>query len=222
MDETRKISKRTIERLTRYRRCLEGELNESQPDRESVFSHDIARCCGGTAAQVRRDLMVIGHHGSTNRGYDRRALVGAINELLGRCGVRRIVLVGAGNLGTALLSHFVDRGRMLAAVAAFDSDPAKHGRLISGVLCHPVERLSEVVRREGVELGVIAVPVRAARDTVSLMVEAGIRGIINFAPVVVHPPEGVVIENIDISGTLEKVAFFACNRTGTPPRPTGR
>ncbi|HUT78283.1 MAG TPA: redox-sensing transcriptional repressor Rex [Polyangia bacterium] len=213
MVEKKRIPGRTVERLTQYRRVLEAEMTAKQPGREMVFSHDIARCCGCTAAQVRRDLMVIGHQGSTNRGYDRRALIRAINELMGRCGMQRLVLVGAGNLGTALLSHFVDRARMFATVAAFDTDPGKHDRLVSGVICHPLERLGEVVRREQVVVGVIAVPERAAQDVADLMIQAGIRGIVNFAPVPIRVPAGVVLETIDISGTLEKVAFFVSSGT---------
>jgi redox-sensing transcriptional repressor len=208
----KKIPVPTVERLTRYRRCLEAELVEAVPERETVFSHDIARCCGSTAAQVRRDLMVIGHHGSTNRGYERQALIRAINEVLGRCGMQRMVLVGAGRLGGALLAHFVDRSRMFIPVAAFDSDPDKHGHLVAGVLCQPLGRLAEVVRREQVVIGVIAVPERAAQDVADLMVQAGIRGIVNFAPAVIRVPAGVVIETIDISGTLEKVGFLVCDR----------
>jgi redox-sensing transcriptional repressor len=210
MGASRKIPVRTVERLVQYRRILEIEMIEGPPELDTVFSHDIAKCCTCTAAQVRRDLMVIGHQGSTSRGYDRRSLLQAINELLGRCGVRRMALAGAGRLGTALLAHFVDRGRMLAAVAAFDSDPSKQGCLIAGVLCHPPERLVEIVRREAIDLGVIAVPERAAQDVADLMVLAGIRGIVNFAPVALRVPAGVVVETIDISGALEKVAFFVC------------
>ena len=205
-----RIPEKTVERLSQYRRALETGLKCSERERKTVFSHEIAEMCGLTAAQVRRDLMIVGHHGSTTRGYDCRDLVRAINELLGRSGVQRMVLVGVGHLGRALLSYFVDRSRMYAAVAAFDIDEAKTDKLVSGVLCYPMEKLAEVVRRERVSIGVVAVPEEAAQEVAGALVNAGIRGIVNFAPTRLQVPDGVFLETVDITGAVEKVAFFVC------------
>ncbi|MFO8070520.1 MAG: redox-sensing transcriptional repressor Rex [Polyangia bacterium] len=203
-----KLSGKTIERLSRYRRELEQALRQ-RGEKAQVFSHELAEMCGYTAAQVRRDLMAVGHSSSTSRGYDCRELVCAISETLGRRKVRRMVLVGAGRLGRALLGHFVDRRHMFAPVAVFDHDGEKIGKMIHGVPCHAIDDMEEFVRRERVRIAILTMPAKGAQEMAERLVHSGVRGILNFAPIALRVPSGVFVENTDISVTLEKVAFFA-------------
>jgi redox-sensing transcriptional repressor len=203
-----KLSGKTVERLSRYRRELEQALRQRE-DRVRIFSHELAEMCGYTAVQVRRDLMAVGHRSSTSRGYDCRKLVRAISETLGRRQVRRMVMVGAGRLGRALLGHFVDRRHMFAPVAVFDRDEEKVGKMIHGVSCHAIDDMDEFVRRERVRIAILTIPAEGAQEMAERLVRAGVRGILSFAPTALRVPSGVFVENMDISVTLEKVAFFA-------------
>ncbi|MCP4640811.1 MAG: redox-sensing transcriptional repressor Rex, partial [bacterium] len=130
----------------------------------------------------------------------------------------RIALVGVGNLGRALLSYFVGRGPQFTITAAFDQDPDRVNRVINGCRCYPVEQLAEVIEEQDIQLGLIAVPAGQAQDTANQLCRAGVAGLLNFAPVRVWVPEGVYVENVDVSMSLERVAYFA--RPSEPVRST--
>jgi redox-sensing transcriptional repressor len=200
------VSEKTIGRLSVYRRYLCQLLDEGT---SHVFSHELARLTGGTAAQVRRDLMAVGFSGSPTRGYDAAGLVGAIGEFLDDPAGQRAALVGVGNLGRALLAYFVGKRPRLRIAAAFDSHPRKAGRVIHGCRCYPVAELAPRLAEEGIEIGIVAVPAGAAAGVADGLVQAGVRGILNFAPVRLHVPETVHVEDIDFAMALEKVAYFA-------------
>jgi redox-sensing transcriptional repressor len=167
---------------------------------------------GVSAAQVRRDLMVVGYEGSPKRGYETAKLLGGIRNTLDEPGGQKMAVVGVGNLGRALLAYFTGRRPGLAMAAAFDKDPGRIGRVIHGCHCHHMDDLERVVEEEGIHVAVLAVPAVAAQKVADKLVRCGIRGILNFAPVPVHVPPTVYIENIDLTMSLEKVAFFARNR----------
>ena len=200
------ISDKTIGRLSLYRRLLHMLLAEGA---QNVFSHELAAMARGTAAQVRRDLMVTGFSGSPTRGYEIRGLVESIGRFLDGSTSQHVSLVGIGNLGQAILAYFSGRRPRLSIVAAFDNDPAKVNRAIHGCRCHPVERLETVTREKAVRIGIITVPAEAAQDTAERLCHAGVRGILNFAPVRLAVPREVYVENLDVTMVLEKVAFFA-------------
>ncbi|MEK7270732.1 MAG: redox-sensing transcriptional repressor Rex [Planctomycetota bacterium] len=206
-----KIPHRTIGRLSLYRRQL-GRMGG--PDGTHVYSHQIADICGVTPEQVRRDLMVIGCSGSPNRGYPVAELVSDITAVLDGPEMQRVALVGIGNLGRALLAYFTGRHPKMSIVAAFDSDPEKADRIIHGCRCHPVQRMEEIVRAERIAVGVVAVPAAAAQGIADRLVAAGVRGLLNFAPVALRVPNSVFVEDIDVTTSLEKVAYFA--RAGKP------
>ena len=178
---------------------------------EHVYSHELAALAGSTAAQVRRDLMAVGCSGSPSRGYNARELMEAMGAFLDSPEGQRIALVGIGNLGHAILAFFGGRRPMLSIVAAFDVDPLKVDRVIHGCRCHRFSELRRVVGEEEIDMGIVTVPRDQAQDVADGMVDAGIRGILNFAPVPLKVPPHVYIEDIDVSMSLEKVAFFARN-----------
>lgn len=205
------ISEKVIARLSLYRRLLNVLKAEGI---RSLYSYELARLAGCSAAQVRRDLMVVGYHGTTRKGYEVEGLLTGLREFLDEPGGEGAALVGVGNLGKAILAYFTGRRPNLAFVAAFDTDPAKTGRLIHGCPCHPMDEMAEVVEREDVRMAVLAVPAGAARDAADRLVRAGIRGILSFAPVRLRVPPGVYVEDLDVTTAMEKVAYFARRGAG--------
>ncbi|MBN1825840.1 MAG: redox-sensing transcriptional repressor Rex [Candidatus Eisenbacteria bacterium] len=200
------ISHKAIGRLCLYRRILE-EMDAEGKSR--VFSHDLAGLAGQTAVLVRRDLMIIGYAGSPNRGYDVGALRHAIGDMLDQHEKRNVALVGVGNLGRALLDYFRGLRANLEISAAFDTDPDKVGRVIGGTRTHPLDDLSRVIEEQSIRVAVLTVPSGSAQETADRLVSAGVRSLLNFTRVRLQVPVGIYVENVDISMSLEKVAYFA-------------
>ena len=211
------IASKTIARLSLYRRAVHELLGEG---REYVYSHEIAGLCGLTAAQVRRDLMPTGFTGSPNKGYSVAGLLQSIGRLLDDPEEERVALVGVGNMGRAILAYFTGRRPNLSIVAAFDQDPAQVKRVIQGCRCHPMEELEGVVRERGVKVAILAIPAKSAQSIAEQLVSAGVRGILNFAPISLRLPPEVYVEYLDVAISLERVAYFA--RHGTGRRKTER
>lgn len=203
---------RMVERLSAYRRHLRGWMAEG---RERIYSHELGGLVGATPAQVRRDLMTIGFTGSPARGYDVGGLVEKIGTLLDPAERKSMVLVGAGYLGRAVLKYFSATHPELPIVAAFDIAPEKTGRIIDGCRCYATQELVPVVRENAVLIGIIAVPSEAAQGVAEKLVNAGVRGLLNFTRVRLHVPPEVFVEDVDISVSLEKVVFFTRARNGT-------
>ncbi len=200
------VSDKSIGRLSLYRRLL--NVLQAEGGR-SVFSHQLAHRAGCTAAQVRRDLMAVGYCGSPAHGYDVTGLIESIREFLDAPGGQGVALVGVGNLGKAIMAYFTGRRPNLQIVAAFDNDPYKANRVIHGCRCYGMEDLEEVVRKQEIRLGIITVPAAAAQAAADALVRAGVRGLLNFAPVRLRVPPSVYVEDIDMTVALEKVAYFA-------------
>ena len=200
------ISEKTVERLSLYRRILEGMASEGKT---SIFSHQLGTLTGGTAAQVRQDLRVLGYSGSAAKGYDIPRLIESIGLFFQGNECHRAVLVGIGNLGRALLAFFAGRSPYMEIQAAFDIETEKTGRVIHGCRCFPIEDLVSIVTKEKICTAIIAVPKQAAQQIADLLVEGGISGILNFAPTRIHVPAGVYVDNIDLTMSVEKVAYFA-------------
>jgi redox-sensing transcriptional repressor len=201
-----RLSSRAVERLIVYRRVLAvrggGQLRY-------IYSHEIAGLAHVSAVQVRRDLMEAGFSGSPSRGYDVGELLSGIDTILDAPEGTKAVLVGVGNIGRAVLSFLSGRGLKVEVMAAFDNDLAKIDRVISGCRVYDMQTLSERVRELGACIGVIAVPGPQAQAVADALVEAGVTGIVNFAPVPLVVRAGVAVEQVDIMCALEKVAHFA-------------
>jgi len=192
--------------MSRYRRLLQS-LRESGV--ESIYSHQLARHAVVSAAQVRRDLMEIGYSGSPNKGYDVAACIDSIANFLDGQVRQEVVLVGAGNLGHAVLSHFADKSPSVAIVAAFDRDPALNDTLVHGVRCFDVARMEELVRDLGIQIAVLTVPGAAAQEVADTLVRAGVKSMISFAPTPLALPNTIFVEYMDITAALESAAYFA-------------
>lgn len=207
MHRKTKVNPKAISRLSLYRRLL---INRASERADRVFSRELARNAGVSAAQVRRDIMALGYSGTPNSGYDIQALIDHISEQIDAPEGQRVALVGVGNLGQALLSYFSSNQRTRLKIAAvFDISSRKMGQILYGCRCYRIEKMVEVIRREQITVGIIAVPAEAAQETAYQLVVGGVTGILNFAPVLVKVPPEVHIENMDIAIRLETVAFFA-------------
>ena len=200
------VSQKTIGRLSLYRRLLQGL---SAKGVKYIYSHQIAAIASATAAQVRRDWMAIGYNGSPTKGYEIAELIDAIGKFLDSPKEQKVALVGIGNLGRAILIFFSGRRPKLNIVAAFDNDPYKTSRVIHGCRCYHIDQLSAISKEAGIDVAIIAVPASEAQSVADKMVAAGIKGILNFAPTPLRVGPNVYVEDIDMTMSLEKVAFFA-------------
>lgn len=203
---TQIASQKTIERLSLYRRLL-GRLREE--GETVVFSRQLCVPAGVTPAQVRRDIMQLGCSGVPHAGYQIKDLLAAIAEILDAPQSQRAVLVGVGHLGLALLTHFSGRWRWLHIHAAFDVNPSKFGSVVRGCSCYAVDQLPRIVREWRVDIGIITVPVDQAQQVATMLCDAGVTGLLNFAPTRLQAPENIFVENVDLTTSFEKVAYFA-------------
>jgi len=199
------ISEKIIGRLARYRTLLTEQVPS---DRTHLFSYEIAAAMRTADSQVRRDLMSIGTKGVPRHGYEVEALVAKLDEALNLNRAHHVAVVGAGHLGRALIAFLEARRSTLCIKAAFDNDPAKCHRVLSGVKCHPMEALEAVVAKEGITLAILCVPAAAAQGAADQLVHAGLKGILNFAPVALRVPVHVALEELVITTYLEKLAYF--------------
>jgi redox-sensing transcriptional repressor len=202
------VSDKVIGRLSLYRRILD-RMDKAGRASSNVFSHELAALTGNTAALVRRDFMTLGFTGSPKKGYSVSELVECIGRYLDAPQGQSAVLVGVGNLGRALLGHFTFRNPKLPIIAAFDSNPDLANRVIQGCRVHLIQDMDRVLADQTVRLGVITVPAGAAQQVADRLVHNGVTGIVNFAPVALRVPQHVYIDNMDLTMSLEKAAFFA-------------
>lgn len=153
--------------------------------------------------------MAVAGTGSPSKGYNVTDLFESIDAFFGNQEPVNVALVGLGNIGRAILAYFHGRRPNLAIVAAFDIDPQRVDRVLHGCRCYPMEALEQKVREKNIRVGIIAVPVSAAQETAQALVQSGILGIVNFAPIPLRVPPGVYLEQVDITTSLEKAAYFA-------------
>ena len=200
------VSRKTIARMSLYRRLL---ISLRDDGTSHVFSHQLAKLAGLTAAQVRRDFMAIGYSGSPTRGYEVGKCIDSIGGFLDGPRRQDVALVGAGKLGRSIISHFSGRRPKLAIVAAFDDDPAKIDGRFDGCRCFPVEIMESTVRDLGIQIAIITTPPSAAQKATDALVRAGVRSIVSFAATPLQVPEGVSIIDMDITAALETAAYIA-------------
>lgn len=194
----------TIRRLSLYLRQLENLLKQ---ERITVSSKQLGQSLGLTDAQVRKDLAYFGTFGHPGVGYNIQELLTRIRQILGTDKSWNVILVGAGNLGRALLSYSGFAAKGLILVAAFDSDPAKINTVISGHTILPCEQLQDVIRTHDVRLAILTVPPDAAQTVADQLVQAGIKGILNFSPASLNVPSTVALQSVDLALQLEQLTF---------------
>lgn len=201
----RAVPEVTIERLSIYSRVLRSlELS----GRETISSAGLARHTPYAAAQIRRDLAWFGQFGTRGKGYDVTNLRRQLDVILGVHVTRRAALIGAGNLGLALLGYTGFREHNFEFAAAFDANRQKVGTYAQGVRIYAMSEIAAVVADTDIEIAVLAVPAVAAQDCADAAVRAGIKALLNFAPTQLSVPDGVQVRNVDLSVELEHLSYF--------------
>jgi redox-sensing transcriptional repressor len=193
-----------VRRLSLYLRQLEGFKRK---DRKTISSKQLGESLGLTDAQVRKDLAYFGQFGHPGIGYRVDELISKVKQILGTDKTWNVLLVGAGNLGRALMAYrgFDAKGFRLSAV--FDNDPAKAGKRQGAYTVQPLSELQETIRKLNIRLGIIAVPADHAQDVADQLVAAGVRGLLNFAPVSITVPPDIALNAVDLAVQLEQISF---------------
>ncbi len=201
------LNKHTIERLVVYNRVLKDlrVRNISQ-----ITSEQLGERLSKTSSQIRRDLSEVGKKGRPGVGYFVEELIDSLDEVLGLKRKWGLALIGAGNLGRALFYYpgFKKEGYEFRAV--IDADPSKIGRNWSGVTITSPDTLKKLVREKNIDMGVIAVPSEAASEVAGTLVGAGVKAVLNFAPVPLDLPEDVYLRHTDLAMDMENLSCHLC------------
>lgn len=199
------ISDLTVARLSVYLRCMDRLLELGV---DTISSQALADRFNLNSAQIRKDLAYFGEFGVRGVGYNVRELRQYVIEILGLDRERRLVIVGAGNLGTALCHYSGFSGGNFLVVGILDSDPSRIGDPTpAGLLVEDAARLGEIVAQRRVEIGVITTPASTAQAVSEQMAEAGLKAILNFAPIRVRGNAGVLVKTVDLGVHLEELGF---------------
>jgi len=199
------LPERTVERLSEYRRSL---LQCLDTGKTYIYSHELAELHHNTAVQVRRDIMFIGYSSMQRKGYDVKELIQVIGQIIDSESGLNVAVVGVGNLGKAITTYFIGKRSKLNIIATFDVDANKIDRVIAGVKCYPLSRLKEVVEELNISIAIMTMPADAAQEVSKQLVEAGIKGVLNFTTVPLNLAPRVYLEEFDMITSLEKVAYF--------------
>ena len=194
-----------IDRLPVYARAL--SLLEAE-GRDVVNSQELGERLGVTPAQIRKDLSYFGRFGKQGRGYNVARLLEELHEILGLTREWPMVLVGVGQLGRAIVAYggFVPQGFRI--VDAFDVDAGIVGTNVDGLVVKDLDSLPEVLRKRKVEIAIVAVPAASAQDVIDTLVSAGVKAILNYAPIAPHTPPNVQIKDIDPVLSLQSMTFY--------------
>ncbi len=211
MEETKKISSAVIRRLPRYYRYL-GELIESGVQR--ISSKELSDKMKVTASQIRQDLNNFGGFGQQGYGYNVKYLYDEISKILGIDRTHNMIIVGAGNLGQALVNSgdFAKRGFLIRGV--FDNNSALKNKKIGALNIRMMDELTDFIRDNEIEIAALTIPKQAAKDVAKLVVDAGVKAIWNFAHTDLNLPEDVIVENVHLSESLMRLSYTIANKEG--------
>ena len=200
-----RIPEAAIRRLPVYLRVLQDLAEDGVA---VVSSSELAQRAGFTPEQIRKDLAYFGAFGTRGVGYDPAVLGRKLKRILGLTGDVRVALVGAGNLGTALARHNLNRHKEVRISAIFDQDWDKVGKSIGGVEIQPVEDMEKEIRAQGIKMAIIAVPPGEAQRVADHLTAAGVEAILNFSPAKIQAKAGTYIQNIDLMTELQALVYF--------------
>jgi len=215
------VPKVVVSRISLYLRELQRLEAAGQ---QTISSGQLGTLLGFSDAQVRKDLGFFGQFGYPGVGYRCDELIRAMRDILGTNHAWNVAMVGAGNLGQALLGYRGFGRQNFAIAAAFDADPAKVGQVVQGLRIQPLDELPATIRDRGIRLGMIVVPAEQAQWAADRLVAAGVEGIVNFAPVTLTLPPHVQVVGVDLAIELEQLSFSVTNKLPRPavdavPRP---
>jgi redox-sensing transcriptional repressor len=194
-----------VRRLPLYLRCLTFMASE---DQTITSSGELATRLGLSPAQIRKDLSHFGEFGKQGTGYDIAHLTEQLRAILHVDREWPVVLIGAGDLGHALTHHsgLSERGFQIAAI--FDNNPAKIGQQWHNLAIQSVEEMPRVIREDGYQIAILAIPAEEAQNVTDTIVRAGVRGILNYAPITINAPEDVRVEYMDPVINLQRMTFY--------------
>ena len=204
-----KISDATVKRLAKYYRTLQHAIAS---EKTTISSEEIARLNGLTAAQVRKDLSFFGAFGRRGLGYNVTDLQKNISQILGLHKTWNVCLVGAGNIGTALIhfKQFSEQGFIFKLI--LDSDRSKWGDRINELVIQDFDKCEHLVKDEKIKIAVVAVPAGSAQRVVDRLVQAGVKAILNFAPVTILVPHGIHVRNENMAIEIEALSYALTSR----------
>jgi redox-sensing transcriptional repressor len=202
------IPRKTVYRLSLYLRCLQRLKDNGI---RTVSSETLAKVASVKSTQLRKDLTYFGQFGTRGLGYDVEQLSRLITDLLGTNSLQPVILVGVGNLGSALLAYRGFEKEGFEIVAAFDVDASRKRGKGPPQSVLGLEQLPELVRERNVRMAILTVPATVAQEVANLLVRSGITGILNFAPLVLEVPEDVMVNNVNLAIELENLSYFVQN-----------
>ena len=205
----RKISDSTVRRLALYLRFLEQSAAQGLA---TIRSADLAQRGGTTPAQVRKDLSFFGSFGKRGLGYSVSELAGRIREIMGLKRSHRVVLVGAGKMGGALLHYQGFRQHGFDVSAIYDRDPKKIGSRWNGLVVRDIRHVEADLKKEPTEIAILVTPAEAAQEVTDRLVRAGVKAILNFAPVQLSVPHDVAVQTVNMARELETLSFALAHR----------
>jgi redox-sensing transcriptional repressor len=206
----KKVSESTVGRLSIYLRLLHELENEGV---QTLSSEELARRCGTTAAQVRKDLSFFGTFGKRGLGYGVPELIAALRSILGLERRWRVALIGAGKIGAALLGYQDFRAQGFYITAVFDADLEKIGQRWNGLVIQADAEMEGVLRDAAIDIAIVAVPAESAQPVVDRIVSAGVCAILNFAPTKLTVPSEVTLKNVNMALELESLSYALANGT---------
>ncbi len=220
-----KVSELTTNRLSVYLRCL-NEL-EARGEK-TISSAALARKFHLNSAQIRKDLAYFGEFGTRGVGYCIEELSDHLRKILGLVKDYQIAIVGAGRIGSAIADYYGFSQKNFTVAALFDSDPKKIGKKVNGVPVHDVKSFSSVAKKANIEIAIIAVPGEKAQRVLDRIMKAGLRAVLNVAPVPLKAEGDVKVKTVDLTISLESLSYFLSGDPGSnegdvkPKSPIGR
>jgi redox-sensing transcriptional repressor len=201
---TKHVIRNDLKRLFTYRICLIGFKRKGF---DRIYSHDLGEEAGVTADQVRKDFSVYKMKGNKKGGYIITDLLNAIDEIFKYQNNQYVILVGMGNIGQALVQYKRFILRKMIIVASFDINPSKQSKRF-GIPVLPMSMMREIIDKFHVNVAILAVPEISAQDATNKLIDSGIIGILNFAPVILKVPDEVIVSNINLCDELESVIYY--------------
>jgi redox-sensing transcriptional repressor len=203
-----KISELTTNRLSVYLRCLDDLAKRGE---KTVSSDTLAERFHLNSAQIRKDLANFGEFGVRGVGYYVEALRDHLTKILGLDHEHRVAIIGAGRLGTALADYYGFKERNFTVAALFDVDKKKVGKKAGGVEVQDMKNFASAVKKDKIDVAVIAVPAEFANDVLQKVVKAGIKAVMNFAPVPLGVSDDIKLKTVDLTTSLESLSYFLAN-----------
>ncbi|MEM7144800.1 MAG: redox-sensing transcriptional repressor Rex [Verrucomicrobiota bacterium] len=199
------IPRKAIYRLSLYQRCLQT-LGENGV--ETVSSEALAKAAGVKSTQLRKDLAYFGQFGTRGLGYNVETLGRTIADVLGKERLQPVILIGVGNLGSALLRYGGFQREGFEIVAGFDEHPDTVRKRDLSVPVYDTSGLTEFIEKNRIKMGIVAVPGPNGQSVANVLVESGVQAILNFSPVVLQVPDRVTVHNVDLAAELESLSYF--------------